>query len=387
MSRSSRQLLVFLAAVIGCVILLGGPVWPDRLKEAIEATPTGLGLGNIDEQAPSGFLGLPGGTAVNLILAFFWAIWVGWIFSTVGAFGGIMAGVGHITIHGLGDYANGFKETSLMLNMLITDSIRTSNQWLVGFSASVASLNYYRMGRLVMPLALFLALGSITGSYLTPWLTAGKISLKSYIGYFGLFVLFLGCYLFYETTPQGRSKKKKAREAAGAFEASVKARKEGGQEYQGERGVRVVSFSLVRVVFTFYGVEFSFKPIIPVIGGIVIAGLASFLGVGGGFLLVPFLTSIAGLPMHLVAGTSSLAVFIGMITSIFSYMVIKGTPVYWPLIGVELLGILTGSLIGPRTSGYIPEIWLKRLFVIMALYVGLRYSSKGFLGFSILPPF
>jgi uncharacterized membrane protein YfcA len=88
-----------------------------------------------------------------------------------------------------------------------------------------------------------------------------------------------------------------------------------------------------------------------------------------------------------VASTSSLAVFIGMITSIFSYMVIKGTPVYWPLIGVELLGILTGSLIGPRTSGYIPEIWLKRLFVIMALYVGLRYSSKGFLGFSILPPF
>lgn len=27
---------------------------------------------------------------------FLWAIWVGWIFSTVGAFGGIMAGVGQI---------------------------------------------------------------------------------------------------------------------------------------------------------------------------------------------------------------------------------------------------------------------------------------------------
>jgi hypothetical protein len=32
-------------------------------------------------------------------------------------------------------------------------------------------------------------------------------------------------------------------------------------------------------------------------------------------------------------------------------------------------------------------VWLKRLFVVLAIYVGLRYCSKGFLGFSILPPF
>jgi len=43
-------------------------------------------------------------------------------------------------------------------------------------------------------------------------------------------------------------------------------------------------------------------------------------GVGGGFLYVPFLTSMAGLPMFLVAGTSGL-VLVGMIVSIFSYMV------------------------------------------------------------------
>jgi uncharacterized membrane protein YfcA len=126
---------------------------------------------------------------------------------------------------------------------------------------------------------------------------------------------------------------------------------------------------------------------VPAIGGFFIAGMASFLGVGGGFLLVPFLTSVAGLPMYLVAGTSALAVLIGMVTSITTYMLAGGTPVFWQLIGVELVGILVGSFIGPRTSKYIPDVWLKRIFIVLAFYVGIRYVTKGFLGYAVLPPF
>ncbi|KUJ95145.1 MAG: Uncharacterized protein XD41_1865 [Desulfonauticus sp. 38_4375] len=385
MLRKRVVLLSLLA--LGLLVLASNPVWADRLADAIAKAPQGSGAGMIDPNAPKGYLGIPGAPQINLIVGFFWAIWVGWIFSTVGAFGGIMAGVGHITVYGLGNYASTFKKTSPALNKVLTDSIRVSNQWLVGTSAAISSFNYWKMGRLVLPLGLALAIGSISGSYLVPVITAGKISLKQYIGYFGLFVLFLGCYLFYETTPTGQEKKKKAKEAAKAFQETVKKQKEGAKVDESELGVKVKSFSLTRVVFTFYGVEFSFNPIIPVIGGFFIAAIASFLGVGGGFLLVPFLTSVAGLPMYLVAGTSALAVLIGMITSIFSYMVVKGTPIFWPLIGVELLGIVVGSVIGPRTSKYIPDIWLKRLFVVLAFYVGIRYTTKGFLGYSILPPF
>ena len=79
--------------------------------------------------------------------------------------------------------------------------------------------------------------------------------------------------------------------------------------------------------FTFFGVEFHFRSYIPMLGGVVIAAIASFLGVGGGFLFVPFLISVAGLPMFLVAGPCALVVLVGMIVSIFSYMVGKGVPV------------------------------------------------------------
>jgi len=358
------------------------------LQEAIAQTPKGLEPGQLNMDAQPGFLGIPGAPSPFWFYGFLWAIWVGWIFSTVGAFGGIMAGVGHITIFGLADFGRAFKKTSPALNKLITDSIRVSNQWLVGLSALISSTNYYRMGRIVLPLGLFLAGGSILGAYLIPVLTAGKIKLSAYIGYFGLVVFVIAFVLFYETTERGQAKKKAAKEAARAFEASVKKKAAGETAAAPEaEGTKITHFSLTQVRFTFYGVEFSFNPLWPVIGGFFIAALAAFLGIGGGFLYVPFLTSIAGLPMYIVAGTSALAVLVGMIVSIFSYMVVKGVQVDFFLVGAELVGIATGSFIGPYTSKYIPDVWLKRLFVVLALYVGIRYTTKGFLGYSVVPPF
>ena len=275
----------------------------------------------------------------------------------------------------------------MKLNKVVTDSIRVSNQWLVGCSAALSSFNYFKAGRLVLPLGIALAIGSVAGSWLVPWLTAGKISLKAYLGYFGLFVLFLGCYLTYETTPKGQAGKQAAKKAAAAFQKSVKEQQAGGDVDLVEMGVKVQKFTPTSCEFTFFGVEFSFNPLIPVVGGFVIAALASFLGVGGGFLLVPFLTSVAGLPMYLVAGTSAMAVFIGMVNSIASYMLLKQTPVAWGLIGAELIGIVIGSLIGPRTSKFIPDRVLKYIFIVLALYVGIRYTTKGFLGYSLVPPF
>jgi len=379
--------LILLLIILSVLLITDSQAFADKLSDAIAATPQGAGKGMINTAYGKGFLGLPGAPDVNLLWGFLWAIWVGWIFSTVGAFGGIMAGVGHITIFGLGDYAKSFKQTSPTMNKLLTDSIRVSNQWLVGLSALISSINYYKMGRLVLPLGIALALGSITGSILVPLITAGKIQLSSYIGYFGLCVFVIGAFLFYETTGKGQSKKKSAKAAAKAFEdAHVKAKNSESLD-ESAHGVKIVSMSFSKVKFTFYGVEFGFNPLIPVIGGFFIAALASFLGIGGGFLFVPFLTSIAGLPMFLVAGTSALTVLVGMMVSIFSFMVIKGVVVYWPLIAAELFGIFVGSMIGPRTSKYIPDIWLKRLFVVLAIYVGIRYTSKGFLGHSIVPPF
>jgi hypothetical protein len=129
-------------------------------------------------------------------------------------------------------------------------------------------------------------------------------------------------------------------------------------------------------------VPFKFNPLIPFLGGIVISAIAAFLGVGGGFLLVPFLTSVTQLPMYLAAGTSALAVLISMITSIITLMT-KGVPIDWVLIGTELVGITIGSIIGPRTTQYFSDLMLKRIFIVLALYVGIGYFLAGFFGIKL----
>jgi uncharacterized membrane protein YfcA len=388
--RKKTLLIMGLLAILTVVatLLLTEPSLAGKLEEALAQTPTGVGKGMIDPNAPKGFMGIPGAPSHFFLWYILWGTWVGWIFSSVGAFGGIMAGVGHITVFGLADYGGTFKNTNPPLNKLLTDSIRTCNQYLVGLSAMISSVTYYRMGRVVLPLGLCLAGGGILGAYLIPVLTAGKITLSAYIGYFGIVVFAVAFVLFYETTPKGQKSRKAARAAAKAFEeAHIKKKAPGAESNPATvvSGVHVTHLGLTRISFTFYGVEFSFNPVWPVLGGFVIAAISSFIGVGGGFLYVPFLTSVTRLPMFIVAGTSALAVLVSMITSIFTFMFIKSVPVDFVLIGTELVGIAIGSVLGPLTSKYIPEVWLKRLFVVLAVYVGVGYLTKGFLGYSVFP--
>ena len=359
-----------------------------KLDDAIASTPKGAGPGKIDPGSEPGFMGIPGAPKINWSLALAWGVLCGWIFSTVGAFGGIMAGVGHITVFGLADYGRMFKNSSPVLNNMLTDSIRVSNQYLAALAALIASTTYYRMGRVVLPLGLCLAAGSLIGAYSVPVLTAGKINLSMYVGYFGICVLVVGGILFYETTAAGQASRMKAKDAAKAFEDDQRLKKSQSATNSvssDSRGVRIKSLGVRRIVFTFYGVEFSFNPLWPVIGGLVISAISSFIGVGGGFLYVPFLTSVAGLPMFIVAGTSAVAVLVSMVTSIFTFMFVKQVPVDFTLIGIQLVGIFCGTFLGTYTSKYMPEIWIKRFFVLLSIYVGVGYSTKGFLGQSFLP--
>ncbi|MFO7709439.1 MAG: TSUP family transporter [Desulfobacterales bacterium] len=353
---------------------------PAKLGQEIAKTPVGTGKGQIDPKAPRGAFGIPGAPQVSYILALLWATWVGWIFSTVGAFGGIMAGVGHMTVYGLGDYVRTFRETAPALNKTLTDSLRTSNQFLVGLSSILSVINYLKSRRMSWPLGLALGAGSIVGAYLAVALTGGKISFSQYQGWFGVFVLVVGFVLIYELTPKGQAGKKAAKAAAQAFEKTVKEKAD-----IASAGVKINSFGVTKASMTFFGTEFTFNPIAAFCGGVVIAAISAFIGVGGGFLYVPYLTSIVGLPMFVVAGTSALAVFISMVTSIGTYITRAGAGMDWALVGIQLVGVFIGSMIGPRTAKYLPEKWLKLIFIVLALYVGIGYLSKGFFGRAWVP--
>ena len=80
--------MICFMVVLGLVtspLLIATPTHADKLSEAIAKTPRGTEKGQIDPKAEPGFLGIPGAPSANYIVGLLWAIWVGWIFSTLGS--------------------------------------------------------------------------------------------------------------------------------------------------------------------------------------------------------------------------------------------------------------------------------------------------------------
>ena len=92
-----------------------------------------------------------------------------------------------------------------------------------------------------------------------------------------------------------------------------------------------------------------------------VAGLASgYVGVGGGFIMVPLMLSIIGIPMRKASGTSLIAVMILAIPGVIEQGII-GNINY--LAGVAIvIGTIPGAVIGARLVTKVPERTLRLLF-------------------------
>jgi uncharacterized membrane protein YfcA len=109
-------------------------------------------------------------------------------------------------------------------------------------------------------------------------------------------------------------------------------------------GVRHLQYSVRLILFEFGGEPFGYPPWVPFLAGTGIAVVSSALGVGGGFLLVLFMTKLLSLPMFIVAGTAALAIAVSSVTSVANYMQL-GIELDIPLL-LLLAGTITGTWVG-----------------------------------------
>ncbi len=95
-----------------------------------------------------------------------------------------------------------------------------------------------------------------------------------------------------------------------------------------------------------------------------VAGVASgYVGVGGGFLMVPMMMQLLRMPMKLTAGTSLMAVlFIALPGTIMQSFL--GNIAWLPGISVAI-GTMPGAYLGSRLIPYVPERALRFLFAGM----------------------
>jgi uncharacterized membrane protein YfcA len=108
--------------------------------------------------------------------------------------------------------------------------------------------------------------------------------------------------------------------------------------------------------------------------GLGVGILTGFVGVGGGFLIVPALVLLGGLSMHLAIGTSLVIIALKSFTGLFKYLdVLAGLDLSldWQILliisTVGILGSFAGRAIGKRVS----QDRLQRVFAIFVIVIGL----------------
>jgi uncharacterized protein len=118
------------------------------------------------------------------------------------------------------------------------------------------------------------------------------------------------------------------------------------------------------------------RRIIKLISGSAGVGLLTgMVGAGGGFLIIPTLIALFGLPVKEAIGTSLAIIAINSLVG-FKGDIAAGIPLDWPLLGtflgLTLFGMWLGSTLGKRMDG----AKLKKLFGVFTLLVGLAVLAE-----------
>jgi uncharacterized membrane protein YfcA len=109
-------------------------------------------------------------------------------------------------------------------------------------------------------------------------------------------------------------------------------------------------------------------PVAVVAAGAGVGFLTGFLGVGGGFLIVPALTLFAGLAMPVAVGTSLLVIAFNCAAGFVGHVHAEGVPIV-PTILFTAMAI-AGGVMGERLAGRTSPRRLRRAFGIFVILLG-----------------
>lgn len=121
--------------------------------------------------------------------------------------------------------------------------------------------------------------------------------------------------------------------------------------------------------------------------GVALGFVTGFVGVGGGFLIVPTLVLLRRLPMNLATGTSLLVIAFNAGVGVAKYLT-QGNPpeaasnfsVDWTTVVVFSAVGVGGLLLGGRFAGRFPERRLRQVFAVflllMALGIAIEQSAR-----------
>ncbi len=264
----------------------------------------------------------------------------------LGGAAGLLAGM-----FGVG---GGFLATPLLIFVGIPPAVAVASQANQVVANSVSSLQVqWRRGNVDLRMGLVLLLGGVLGS-------SGGVRLFTYLKQIGqidfviavLYVVMLsaiGALMMYES-----------------LSTWLKVRR----NPTAPRGKLHTHYLVHRLPFKmrFYKSKLYISALLPLALGVVIGILSAILGVGGGFVLVPAMIYLLGMPTTVVIGTSNFQILFVAANVTFLQAATNGT-VDVVLALLLILGGVVGAPIGARLAAKLPGVVLRGLMAVLILVV------------------
>ncbi len=290
------------------------------------------------------------------------AIAVGTYFSMIGAAGGLLMSAFQILA----------VQTSGPVGINAANVLKPSNMALTLFSPLGS---FYRFAvverRVAWPVGLSFGVGIFIGSIWLGQYVSALLPMKQYKEWLGVLVLLMGLKTLSEMTPKAMAKRKNIKAMTQKFNAAVKEAKESGKSLK-MGSIEPIKTGLTDYRFKFWGENFTINPLLFAIIGIIIGIVSRAFGVGGGFMLVPAMTTLGALPMYVAVPISLIGTCFSSIGSFLGYVMLG----YWPdwvIAGAIIIGGFAGGMLGSRIQKLFSEFQLKIVLACTLFFLFFRF--------------
>ncbi|RLC04765.1 MAG: sulfite exporter TauE/SafE family protein [Deltaproteobacteria bacterium] len=290
------------------------------------------------------------------------AILVGTYFSMIGAAGGMLMAAFQILI----------VQTAGPVGINAANVLKPSNMALTLFSPLGSFYRYAVVEkRVAWPVGISFGVGIFIGSIWLGKYVSAYLPMKAYKEWLAVLVVIMGVQTIRELMPKAMEKRKNIKAMVKKFnDAVAKAKTDGTSVEMGK--IEPVKTGITDYRFKFWGEEFTINPLLFAILGLAIGVVSRSFGIGGGFLLVPAMTTLGALPMYVAVPISLIGTCFSSIGAFIGYLMTGYLPDMVLMIAI-IIGGFAGGMLGSRAQKLFSEKTLKIVLAITLFFLFFRF--------------
>lgn len=263
-------------------------------------------------------------------------------------------------------------------------SVSATNQLFNVVAIPSGVYRYFKEGRMVWPLTWAVIIGTLPGVFIGAIVRIGYLpDPKNFKLFAAIVLLYIGARMLKDLIrkpPPGMDKASSEKR----FQELVREHRRKAENSLGKSGeplpaVRIIQFTLRRIMYEFYSEKFD----VPVIGvfslSFIVGIVGGIYGIGGGAIIAPFFVSFFGLPIYTVAGAALMGTFVTSVAGVIFYQAIA--PFYptmsiapdWVLGSLFGLGGFAGMYMGARCQKYVPAKAIKWMLSVIIFFTATKY--------------